>query len=181
MYLLCRGAPGRIMKLEDMQEVIDDFGLPLHLGSAEPIQKTVRVCMYVVSRYSIRISCSNTATVLQEMSYSLGRQTIRAITLQHSKKPLEELCNGRKPSTLVGQGQAQYHAQKCLCHMQMSPCCALLQQNHIKPQKNHMTLENHTFTRPSPHSSTVTSWHATCSCQETLISTSVRVCYESFS
>ena len=45
LYTSFRGAPGRIMKLEDMQDVIDDFGLPLRIGIEELIQKVVGLCV----------------------------------------------------------------------------------------------------------------------------------------
>ena len=32
----CRGAPGRLMKLEDLQMLLDDFSIPLQIGMSSP-------------------------------------------------------------------------------------------------------------------------------------------------
>ena len=32
----CRGAPGRLMKLEDLQMLLDDFSIPLQIGTSSP-------------------------------------------------------------------------------------------------------------------------------------------------
>ena len=31
-----RGAPGRLMKLEDLQMLLDDFSIPLQIGTSSP-------------------------------------------------------------------------------------------------------------------------------------------------
>lgn len=38
-----RGAPGRLIRLRDVQRLMDDFGIPLHIGSdnSDPQYKVV--------------------------------------------------------------------------------------------------------------------------------------------
>ena len=33
LFLSCRGAPGRLARLQDIQRLLDDFGIPLQIGT----------------------------------------------------------------------------------------------------------------------------------------------------
>ena len=45
-----RGAPGRLIRLRDVQRLMDDFGIPLHIGSdnSDPQYKVINISINIV-------------------------------------------------------------------------------------------------------------------------------------
>ena len=53
-----RGAPGRLMRLEDMQALLDDFGIPLQIGSSSSAtKKKVRRVVGVALQEVVGVAC----------------------------------------------------------------------------------------------------------------------------
>ena len=61
--LITRGAPGRLMKLEDMQALLDDFCIPLQLATGHSQKHSMAKPPVRLVTHDIIAYCSNTPSM----------------------------------------------------------------------------------------------------------------------
>ena len=81
ILLHSRGAPGRLMKLEDMQALLDSFGIPLQIGTGKVrMSYCIYLCLWILLQLMYCRESKNAIMYIKlDFSYIGGPQLNRTV------------------------------------------------------------------------------------------------------